>query len=183
MALTALTGAASAIPFEDPAIGLKVDPPAPFFVIPAKSKTYADVVGIGSTTGSPPVGRGNPFLCEIGYVPVTAYAGMTQPQLNNLANDPEWVERAASALQTHYAISSKAFFSLDNAIGAELVGTPKTASDGGTAVFVSIVDTPAGRTTLNCATPAEAMTSALAQFRKLRDGITLPTRPAAPASH
>ena len=44
----------------------------------------------------------------------------------------------------------------------------------GAAVFVSMVDTPNGRLTVNCATRPDEIESALNQFRSIRASITLP---------
>jgi hypothetical protein len=40
-----------------------------------------------------------------------------------------------------------------------------------------MVDTPAGRTTLNCATRPEEIDKAVNQFRLIRSSITLPGSP------
>ena len=55
----------------------------------------------------------------------------------------------------------------------ELVGKPTDPAHGA-AVFVSMVDTPNGRLTLNCATRPDEIEGALNQFRSIRASITLP---------
>ena len=62
---------------------------------------------------------------------------------------------------------------LGGATGIELIGKPKGGTPGA-GVFVSMVDTPSGRTTLNCATRPEEIEAAVNQFRLIRASITLP---------
>jgi len=86
---------------------------------------------------------------------------------------PNWLDNAAAALSRTFDVTTKQTFVLDGATGVELVGKPK-AGVPGAGVFISMIDTPRGRTTLNCATRIEELDGALNQFRLIRAGITLP---------
>lgn len=166
-------GPAFAIPFEDPATGFKVDPPAPYFVLPAKSSHYDEAVVVNSTTGSPSAGLGDKYLCQVGFKAQPNSAGLNQEEINLQVEQPDWLANAATALSQSFDITSKTTFVLDGATGIELVGQPKGGHGAG--VFISMIDTPAGRTTLNCATPPDELAGALNQFRLIRASITLPT--------
>jgi len=167
------TGPAFAIPFEDPATGFKVDPPAPYFVRPAKSNHYDEAVVVNSVTGSPSAGLGDKYLCQVGFKAQPGSAELNQEEINLQVQQPDWLSNAAAALSQSFDITSKTTFVLDGATGIELVGLPKGGQGAG--VFISMIDTPAGRTTLNCATPSDELAGAVNQFRLIRASITLPT--------
>jgi len=164
---------ADAAPFVDPASGFKVDPPSSFVVRPAKSSTYDIAVAINSLDGTPPLGIEDDYLCQVGFKAQPENADLAQEEINLQVEKPQWLDDAAQALSQTFTITGKATFVLDGATGIELVGTPKdTAHASG--VFVSMIDTPKGRTTLNCATRPEALEAAVNQFRLIRSGITPP---------
>ncbi len=168
---------ASAASFVDAASGFKVDPPAPFFVQRAKSTTYDIVVVVNSMSGSPPLGAGDNFLCQVGYKKLIGNNDLVQEEINLAAGSPDRLENLATALSRSYDVTGKAIFDLNGATGIELIGKPRDA--GTTAgVFVSMIDTPAGRTTLNCATRPEDIDRAVEQFRLIRASVTPPGAPA-----
>ena len=65
--LALVAGPAAAAGFVDAATGFAVDPPAPFLVAPAKSPSYDVATIINSATGSPSLGVGDDYLCQIGF--------------------------------------------------------------------------------------------------------------------
>ena len=172
--LGSAAGPALAIPFEDPATGFKVDPPAPYFVQPAKSATYDEAVVIKSTTNTPPTAPGDPYLCQVGLKKAADPGALTQAAINRQVQQPDFLANAAGAFSETFDLTSQSTFTLEGATGIELVGTSKTGD--GTGVFVSLVDTPAGRTSLSCVTTADQLDNALAPFRLIRGAITLPTK-------
>lgn len=173
LGLALLAGPAGAAGFVDAATGLAVDPPAPFLVAPAKSPSYDVALIINSTTGSPPLGVGDSYLCQVGFKAEAESADFTQEEINLEVQQPGWLDNAATALSRTFDVTARQTFVLDGATGVELVGKPK-AGVPGAGVFISMIDTPRGRTTLNCATRVEEIDGALNQFRLIRAGITLP---------
>jgi hypothetical protein len=171
--VASLAGPAEAAQFADSATGFAVDPPAPFVVRPAKSQSYDVAVAINSLTGTPALGIGDNYLCQVGFKAEAASADLTQEEINLQVSRPEWLDNAAAALSKTFDVTGKQTFVLAGATGIELVGQPKGGSPGAD-VFVSIVDTPKGRTTLNCATRQEDMAAALNPFRLIRASITPP---------
>jgi hypothetical protein len=172
----ATAGPAMAIPFVDTASGLRVDPAAPFVVQPAKSRSYDIAVVVNSLTGTPSLGIGDTYLCQIGYKAIPENADLAQEEINLQVQKPEWLDNAAQALSQAFDIVGKTSFVLDGATGVELIGKPKDPAHA-SGIFVSIIDTPKGRTTLNCATPSGELDNAVAQFRLIRAGITPPGTP------
>jgi len=167
---------ALAAAFTDPATGLAIDPPSPFVLRPVRSATYDIAVVVNSSTGQPPLGPDGTYLCQIGYKVSPANSALTQEEINLAVARPEWLDNMAEALSRSFDITGKTIFVLDGATGVELVGTPKVALQG-SAIFISIVDTPAGRTTVNCSTRPDQLAKALNAFRMIRAGITLPEDP------
>lgn len=167
----------SAASFVDPVTGFKVDPPAPFVVQPAKSASYDITVVINSLSGSPSLGAGDNFLCQVGYKGMPGNNDFTQDEINLQITSSDRLDKVAAALSRNFEVTGKTIFELDGVTGIELIGKPKDA--GKTAgVFVSMIDTPAGRTTLNCATRPEEIDKAAEQFRLIRSSITPPGTPA-----
>jgi len=164
---------ASAAGFVDEKSGLKVDPPQPFVVAPAKTQSYDVAVIINSLNGSPSLGAGDNYLCQIGYKALPDNADFAQEEINLQVEQPEWLDNAAAALSQTFDVTGKATFVLGGATGVELVGKPKNGAPGA-GVFVSMIDTPTGRTTINCATRPEELDGAVNQFRLIRASITLP---------
>ena len=164
---------AHAAPFIDTASGLKIDPPQPFVVAPAKSTTYDVAAVVNSLTGSPSLGAGDNYLCQVGFKKLSDNADFSQEEINVEVQQPDWLDNAAAALSKTFDVTGKATFVLDGAAGIELVGKPTDPAHGA-AVFVSMVDTPNGRLTLNCATRPDEIEGALNQFRSIRASITLP---------
>lgn len=173
LGLALAAGPAQAAGFIDGATGFAVDPPPPFAVAPARSTTYDVAVVINSLSGSPPLGEGDNSLCEAGYKGQAEPAGLTQEEINLEVARPEWLDGVAAALSQSFEVTGRQTFVLGGATGVELVGRPKHGAPGA-GVFISMIDTPAGRTTLNCATRIEALAGALNPFRQIRASITPP---------
>jgi hypothetical protein len=172
-ALALVAAPAFAGGFLDNATGFAVDPPSPFIVAPAKSPSYDVAVIVNSTNGAPSLGVGDNYLCQIGFKAEADSADFTQEEINLQVEQPEWLEGAANALAKSFDVTARQTFVLDGATGIELVGRPRDAAHG-PGIFVSMIDTPKGRTTLNCATRPEELDGAVNQFRLIRTGITPP---------
>jgi hypothetical protein len=168
-----LPGSVSAAGFVDPTTGFAVDPPQPFVVAPARSASYDVTVIVNSLNGSPSLGAGDDYLCQVGFKAEKESAAFTQEEINLQVEQPEWLEGVAQALSKRFEVTARQTFVLHGATGVELVGKPRDATRA-SGVFVSMVDTPKGRTTLNCATRPDELAAAVNQFRLIRTGITPP---------
>jgi len=159
--------------FVDAVTGFKVDPPQPFVVAPAKTKSYDLAVIVNSLNGKPSLGADDNYLCQVGYKAEPENADFAQEDINLQVEQPEWLDNAAQAMSQTFDIAGKATFVLNGATGIEIIGKSKDPAHGAS-VFVSMIDTPKGRTTLNCATRPEEMDAAINQFRLIRATITPP---------
>jgi hypothetical protein len=173
LAAGAFVQPATAGAFLDGATGFAVDPPAPFIVAPSKSKSYDLVVIINSTTGSPSLGAGDNFLCQVGYKRLPDNHDLTQDEINLQQERPARLDGVAETLSRSFDVTGKATFVLNGATGIELIGKPKDTTKAA-GVFMSMIETPQGRTTLNCATRPEEIDKAVDQFRLIRASITPP---------
>jgi len=173
LAAAILAQPAAAAAYVDGPTGFSVDPPAPFIVAPAKSQSYDLAVIINSTTGVPSLGAGDNFLCQVGYKSLPDNNDFTQDEINLQQEQPERLDGVADALSRSFAVTGKATFVLHGATGLELIGKPKDPSKT-SGVFMSMIETPQGRTTLNCATRPEEIDKAVDQFRLIRASITPP---------
>jgi hypothetical protein len=128
---------------------------------------------VNSLNGSPSLGAGDDYLCQVGFKAERESAAFTQEEINLQVEQPEWLEGVAQALSRSFEVTARQTFVLHGATGVELVGKPRDAAQG-SGVFVSMIDTPKGRTTLNCATRPDEIDAAVNQFRLIRTGITPP---------
>ena len=173
LAVATLAQPAAAAAYVDGTTGFAVDPPAPFIVAPAKSKSYDLAVIVNSTTGSPSLGAGDNFLCQVGYKSLPDNNDFSQDEINQQQEQPERLNGVADVLSRSFEVTGKTTFVLNGATGIELIGKPKDPSKT-SGVFMSMIETPQGRTTLNCATRPEEIDKAVEQFRAIRASITPP---------
>lgn len=172
-ATAAMALPAAAAQFADAATGLTIDPPAPFVVRPSKSNAFEVTAVINSLTGSPSLGAGDNFLCQVGYKSLPDNSDFTQDEINLQQEQPERLDGLANALSRSFEVTGKATFALNGATGLEVIGKPKDSAKA-SSIFMSMIETPTGRTTLNCATRPDEIDKAADQFRLIRASITPP---------
>jgi hypothetical protein len=147
------------------AAGFSVSPPSPFVTKPSNRNQYDIGVGIDSRTGKPAIAGTSPHLCEAGFKFNAGNNHLTRDQINALAATPERQKQARTAIELVFTLVSQEQFSLQGYSGLEFIGTPKMGPEAANArIFISMVETPAGRATMVCSTIAADLESATPLF-------------------
>lgn len=160
--------------------GLSIDPPHPFVVTrapPGKSILLA----ITSPPGKPVAANVDGTLCGVGFKAASGLsASYTQAAINAIVSTPVWQEPALATLRTLLDVEPGREVELLGIRGMEFIGTPKAIGGESGArsrnvknvrIYLALFDTPKGRTTLSCATMADALPGALPVFRSIRDTL------------
>ncbi|HRJ69720.1 MAG TPA: hypothetical protein PK812_08930 [Beijerinckiaceae bacterium] len=159
----------------DPAARFAARPPAPFTVAPSSHPGNDRALVINSRSGKPTAANADGTLCKAAFKAAPSNAKLSQQQINGMMSTPEWRQNARAALEQAFSVNSGAVFSQAGVSGLEFVGTPKIGPGAAkTRVYLSMAETPAGRTTLSCATLASELETALPVFRAIRASLTMP---------
>jgi hypothetical protein len=170
-----LPGAAHAFS-TDPATGFGIRPPAPFVAEQTTNRRQFDVgIGVKSATGAPaPAGTGT-YVCEAGFKAAAQNNAMSREEINAFMDKPEWVNIARATMELAFSISAQQRFTLEGYRGIEFRGRPKAGPGAeNVRMFMSIVETAKGRTSMICVTDRVVYSKALPQFRAIRATINLP---------
>lgn len=161
--------------FEDAATGFSIAPPAPFTAEPAQRRQFDVGAGVKSATGKPEIRGTGQFVCEAGFKSAPQNANLTRDDINAMVAKPEWMNVAKAMLELAFQIDRQQRFTLQGYRGFEFQGRPKAGPGAEDArMFMSMVETAKGRTTMICVTAASGFQSAVAQFRAIRATINLP---------
>ncbi len=164
-----------ALALTDETTGLAVDPPPPFVASTGQHPRHDAVINIKSTTGTPHGANVDGSLCTVAYKHAPQNARLSQDDINAGIVKPEWMARMKAGFQLAFALDEPVPFQASGISGVELQGRPK-AGPGAQEVriYISLVETPKGRTMMTCATKQADMPKALPQFRKIRDAVRPP---------
>ena len=164
-----------AFAFEDPATGFGIAPAAPFSAEPDRRPPFDVWAGVKSATGKPEIRGTGKFICEAGFKAAPENAKLSRDDINALVDKPEWMNHARTALELAFHIDDQQRFALQGYRGFEFQGRPKSGPGAEDArMFLSMVETAKGRTTMICVTAASGFEAAVAQFREIRATINLP---------
>jgi hypothetical protein len=170
-------------PAADPAAGsgLSVDPPAPFvvtrgqFVVTPEQTGPIVMLRITSSTGKPAPADGDGTLCDVVFRENPENAGVSQEEINQRVSGPQWHNDALASLRTSLDVDPGQPVERLGIRGMEFVATLRLpASARKVRIYMVMLETPKGHTTMTCATPAEGFADALPQFRAIRDTIRPP---------
>jgi hypothetical protein len=166
----------SAQTLADSATGFAITPPDSFSVHRTSNRRQFDVgVGIRAKGDSASARSDGGFLCEAGFKSAPQNASLTREQINAFVDDPDWRNLVRANLRMIFEIVTEEPFTLQGYRGVELTLRPKSAAGGGDVrLFMSLVETPKGRTTMVCYSSASGISAALGTFRGLRQTIRLP---------
>jgi hypothetical protein len=179
-ALLAVFPAHASASFRDPATGFGIAPPVPFVIEPSSHRNFDVVVGLRSTTNTPPiVGRSpdgsQPFVCQAGFKAAAQNNNLTKAEINGFMAKPEWRKVIRATMELAFQIDGERGFMLGGYRGIELRARPKSGPGAqDVRALLSFVETAKGRTALICLTDRASFAGALRQFRAVRATITPP---------
>ncbi|SNB75039.1 protein TonB [Arboricoccus pini] len=162
--------------YVDPKTGFTVEVSFPFQIErPRSDRNYDRLISVVSVLKTPPVAGSSNELCSVGFKASPGNIQMTQAELNA----PEALRARADAMvkiqsTLQAKIETIKTFQQDQATGIEFVIAPGFGPEHERIrQYISMVDRPAGRITVACATDVDAMPEALGTFRNLRDQATI----------
>lgn len=154
---------AAADPWSDDRSGLRVDPPAGYAVTALASSPPFTVRVAVKEAGDRDTG------CQVAFEPLPQNARLTQAEINKIAGEPDWRERARWSIISFSDVSEEQAYSQDGISGLSLVAEMKpsfAAPDRAKNLrhFMTVLETPKGRTTTVC-------TAEKANFEARRTGF------------
>ncbi|WP_176038690.1 hypothetical protein [Brucella tritici] len=164
-------------PRMDEKTGFTVEVATPFKLgQPRSERNYEQIIGVESLLKTPPHVGKRSHLCEIGFEASAARdAKRSQAELN-ASNAIRIRTNAMVKIQNMLQgrVEKTETFEQDGATGVEFIVAPGIGPNhAGVRQYIAMVDRPAGRITVTCATYATAMLKALNAFRQIRDGARL----------
>jgi hypothetical protein len=161
--------------FSDSTTGFAIRPPAGFTTQQTNRRQFDVGVGITSITGEPAAAGTSPYVCEAGFKAAASNNSLTVEEINAFVDKPEWLKIIRSTFELMGTVTSEERFTQENYRGVELQVTPKAGPDAANVrMFVAIMETAKGRTTMVCNTTSKDIDKGLPQFRAIRSSLTLP---------
>jgi hypothetical protein len=175
LAALLLIPASAQAEFSDLSTGFAIRPPAPFTAEPTTRRQFDVGVGIKSGNGSLAPAGSSAFVCEAGFKAAAGNNTLSVQEINAFVDKPEWRKLIRSTFELIGTVRSERRFTLEGYRGIELQVTPKAGPDASNVrLFVSMVETAKGRTTLICNTVRSDLAKGLPQFRAIRSSMTVP---------
>ncbi|WP_417310094.1 hypothetical protein [Devosia sp.] len=179
LAIAALMIAASPVAlaesFEDDATGLAVDASDAWTGARAEDDGADAMFGFTARSGTPPIAGNSGYLCAVNFTAAPQNGDLSQAEINEMIISDNWQEMSRSILSQVMIIDTAEPFMRDGVRGFEFTATPRVGPDAqAVRLYLTMLETPKGRTAQSCATTRDAFETALPMFRELRDGTTPP---------
>jgi hypothetical protein len=175
LGLFASRGIAAAEPWSDAESGLRVSPPPGYTVRPMGPTAPFSVRVSVKESGDHDTG------CQVAFEALPQNARLSQAQINQIASEPDWRERARWSIAAFSDVSDEQAYSQSGIVGVSLIAEMKptfAAPDRAKALrnLMAILETPKGRTTIVCTAEKEKFEERRAAFRDVVHGVE-PPRP------
>ena len=131
---------------------------------------YTVLVGVRSASAPE-----EPHLCLVGLLESDINQGLTQKEINIIAATAEFGAQVREALSSIMTIDYMEAATADGIHGLEIFVRPNLGPEGENIRSVlTLLDIPAGRITVSCATTADRLDAMLPSFRTIREGVIAP---------
>ncbi|WBL81353.1 hypothetical protein I3J27_13335 [Bradyrhizobium xenonodulans] len=171
----AALGHAAAETWSDAASGLRINPPAGYTVHPMSLTAPFSVRASVKEPGDRDTG------CQVAFEPLPQNARLSQADINRIAGDADWRERARWSIAAFSNVSEEQPYTQSGIVGVSMIAEMKptfAAPDRAKALrnFMAILETAKGRTTIICTAEKEAFEHRRAAFLEAAHGVE-PPRP------
>jgi hypothetical protein len=167
LGLLAATLAAAAEPVRDAKTGLAVLPLAGYaarVLAPTPPNEASIEVKRTDDTG---------VACRIAFRSNAESAKLTQEQMNQITARPDWLVFARGSLSRQYEVRSESRFEHMGIGGGAFVLDPKAGQGASDMRLLTIwLETPRGRTTINCLAPTGAFDARRPEFEALARNVS-----------
>jgi hypothetical protein len=148
---------------------------SPYKVAPSSHPINDSTFAITTSAEKPRPSSSDKVLCKAGFKLAPQNAKLSQAQINSFVGSDQWRQGSRATISRGFKIESDAGFNDKGVAGHEFVAVPLQGPDASrTRVYLTIAETPAGRTSMSCATFVEDFAAALPAFRAIRAAITMP---------
>jgi hypothetical protein len=165
--------ATAAEPWSDAESGLRIKPP-PGYAVQAMSLAAPFTVRVAvREPGDRDTG------CQVAFEPLPQNARLSQADINRIASEPDWRERARWSIATFSDVSEEQPYLQSGIVGVSLIAEMKptfAAPERAKALrnYMAILETPKGRTTVVCTAEKEQFESRRAEFLDVVHGVEPP---------
>ena len=173
--LASATGAAAQSVVTDEASGLSIAASDAWDARQVKYKGNDVMFGFNPRSGFPPIAGNGAFVCAVNFTLAPGNADLTQDEINAMISSNAWQAMTRDILETELVLADAEPFVVEGVQGVAFTGMP-TIGEGAENVrlYLTMLETPRGRTAQTCVTTRAAFDDALPMFRELRDGISPP---------
>lgn len=169
----ALAGCSQTQSLDDAATGLKVTVDGDYLVEAWDlQQPYTAMIAVSGRNGHPFVPGETAPICIVAFQPLPDNAGTTQAQIN--ANVPQWGKAVEAELAPALRFEAQETFEQNGLIGYQMITSPKGATSAKMRIVLSVLETPKGRTVVNCSGDAQTLTQAMPTYNLIRAGVTAP---------
>ena len=170
----ALAGCNQTHSLDDAATGLKVSVEGNYVVENWELQSpYTAMIAIKGRDGHPFIaGETVAPICVAGFQPMAENAALTQTELN--AEVSEWAAYLESEMAGVVRFEAREPFEFKGISGHRFVTTPLGNFTAKMRIVLYVMQTPKGRTVVNCSGHAETLARAMPTYDLIRDGVTPP---------
>ena len=173
-AVIALAGCSQTHSLSDAATGLTVSVEGDYVVENwVLQPPYTAMIAIKGRNGHPFIaGETVAPICIAAFQPLPESASTTQAEIN--ASVPEWVAQIEQVMAQAVRFETREPFEFKGLAGQKLVATPLGTFSAKMRIVLYVMETPKGRTVVNCSAHAETLAKAMPTYDLIRDGVTPP---------
>lgn len=174
LATLALAGCSQTHSVSDAATGLAITVEGDYVVEAwPLQPPYAAMIAVKGRDGHPFVADETVApICVAAFQPMPDNAGLSQAELN--AAIPDWAARAEAEMSQGMRFEAREPFEHKGLAGYRFVTTPLGTFTAKMRMVLYVMETPAGRTVVNCSGNAETLAKAMPTYDAIRDGVTPP---------
>jgi hypothetical protein len=134
---------------------------------------YTATIGIKGRNGHPFISEPTKVpICTASFQPMPEAAALTQAELNALS--PQWSAEVEKSLAAQVRFEAREPFEFKGVSGYKFVLSPSDTFSAQMRIVLYVMQTPKGRTVLNCSGSATTLAEAMPTYELMRDGLTLP---------
>lgn len=174
LTVIALAGCSQTHSLSDAATGLTVSVEGDYVVENwPLQPPYTAMIAIKGRSGHPFIaGETVAPICIAAFLPLSENTSATQVEINAAVS--EWIARVEETMAQAVRVETREPFEFKGLAGQKLVATPLGTFTAKTRIVLYVMETPRGRTVVNCSANAETLAKAMPTYDLIRDGVTPP---------
>lgn len=174
LAVMVLAGCSQTHSLSDAASGLAVSVEGDYVIENwPLQQPYTAMIAIKGRNGHPFIaGETAAPICIAAFLPLPENASTTQAEIN--ASVSEWVAQVQEMMAQAVRFEANEPFEFKGLAGQKFIATPLGPFSAKMRIVLYVMETPKGRTLVNCSANAETLAKAMPTYDLIRDGVTPP---------